>query len=37
LWNDPAIGIPWPLRGEPNLAAKDKVGRLLSEAEVFAD
>jgi dTDP-4-dehydrorhamnose 3,5-epimerase len=37
LWNDPAIGIDWPLHGEePLLSNKDKVGKLLSEAEVFA-
>jgi dTDP-4-dehydrorhamnose 3,5-epimerase len=36
LWNDPAIGIQWPLQGEPLLSNKDKVGKLLSEAEVFA-
>ena len=36
LWNDPAIGIDWPLHGkEPLLSNKDKVGKLLSEAEVF--
>ena len=37
LWNDPAIGIEWPL-GDivPQLSAKDKVGRPLAEAEVFA-
>src|SRR3979409_1693692 len=23
LWNDPALGIKWPLLGEPKLAAKD--------------
>lgn len=34
-WNDPAIGIEWPLQGEPQLSAKDKVGKLLAEAEVF--
>ena len=22
-WNDPAIGIDWPLTGEPILSAKD--------------
>jgi dTDP-4-dehydrorhamnose 3,5-epimerase len=36
LWNDPAIGIEWPLTGEPLLSGKDKAGRLLAEAEVFA-
>ncbi|MBM4208631.1 MAG: dTDP-4-dehydrorhamnose 3,5-epimerase [Gammaproteobacteria bacterium] len=35
LWNDPAIGIEWPITGEPLLSNKDKVGKLLSEAEVF--
>jgi dTDP-4-dehydrorhamnose 3,5-epimerase len=35
LWNDPAIGIQWPLTGEPLLSNKDKIGKLLSEAEVF--
>ncbi|OUL88662.1 dTDP-4-dehydrorhamnose 3,5-epimerase [Paraburkholderia hospita] len=36
LWNDPALGIEWPLDGEPQLAAKDAAGRLLVDAEVFA-
>jgi dTDP-4-dehydrorhamnose 3,5-epimerase len=35
LWNDPAIGIAWPHVGEPQLAAKDQVGRLLADAEVY--
>lgn len=35
LWNDPALGIEWPLDGEPQVAAKDAAGRVLSEAEVF--
>ena len=34
-WNDPAIGIEWPLQGEPQLSAKDKLGKRLAEAEVF--
>ena len=25
-WNDPALGIAWPLDAEPKLAAKDAVG-----------
>ena len=36
LWNDPAIGIDWPLLGEPLLSGKDKAGVLLKDAEVFA-
>jgi len=36
LWNDPAIGIQWPLTAEPLLSGKDKAGKLLAEAEVFA-
>jgi dTDP-4-dehydrorhamnose 3,5-epimerase len=35
-WNDPAIGIEWPLETEPVLSAKDKAGLALAEAEVFA-
>ncbi len=35
LWNDPDIGVVWPIKGEPILAAKDKTGKRLVEAEVF--
>ena len=35
LWNDPAIGIEWPVESEPTLSNKDKVAKLLSVAEVF--
>jgi dTDP-4-dehydrorhamnose 3,5-epimerase len=35
-WNDPKIGIEWPLEGEPVLSAKDRVGAALGAAEVFA-
>ena len=35
-WNDPALGIPWPIQGEPSLSAKDQQGKLLVEAEHFA-
>lgn len=36
MWNDPMIGIPWPIQDElPVLSAKDGMGKLLSEAEVF--
>ena len=35
-WNDPAIGIEWPLDGAPLLSAKDQLGKLLADAETFA-
>ena len=35
IWNDPAIGIKWPLAGEPWLSPKDKAGNPLSRAGVF--
>lgn len=35
-WNDPAIGIDWPVEEELVLSAKDKAGVELGEAEVFA-
>jgi len=34
-WNDPAIGIEWPIQGEPVMSAKDQQGKLLADAEVF--
>ena len=36
LWNDPDVGVQWPLQGEPRLAAKDAAGARLGDAEVFA-
>lgn len=35
-WNDPDIGIDWPISEAPLLSAKDLLGKRLSEAEVFA-
>ena len=35
-WDDPTIGIRWPLSGEPLLSVKDKAGLSLQQAEVFA-
>ena len=35
LWNDPALGIKWPLAGEPKLAAKDMAGKPLAAADTF--
>ena len=34
-WNDPTIGVQWPLDGNPILSAKDQTGAALGEAEVF--
>ncbi|MCL1825566.1 MAG: dTDP-4-dehydrorhamnose 3,5-epimerase [Betaproteobacteria bacterium] len=36
LWNDPDIGIEWPLEGvgDPLLSEKDRAGKLLKDAEV---
>ena len=36
VWNDPDIGIEWPVDGEPVLAAKDAAGLRLAVAEVYA-
>lgn len=36
LWNDPALGIVWPVDGAPLLSGKDQQGLLLADAEVFA-
>jgi len=36
LWNDPAIGIPWPVKPEEAIvSSKDRLGALLPAAEVF--
>ncbi len=38
MWNDPAINIQWPIRGEQLiLSSKDAAGSLLSEAEVYEE
>lgn len=36
LWNDPVLGIEWPLQHEPTLSVKDKAGVPLAAADVFA-
>jgi dTDP-4-dehydrorhamnose 3,5-epimerase len=36
-WDDPAIGIEWPIAQAPILSGKDQLGVALSEAEVFED
>jgi len=35
LWKDPALGIVWPINGEPRLAPKDTAGKPFGEIEVF--
>jgi dTDP-4-dehydrorhamnose 3,5-epimerase len=35
LWNDPEVGIEWPLDGEPILSDKDHNGVPLCQAETF--
>jgi dTDP-4-dehydrorhamnose 3,5-epimerase len=35
-WDDAAIGINWPTTGTPLLSAKDQLGKMLADAEVFA-
>lgn len=34
-WNDPAIGIEWPVDCAPILSGKDQLGKLLADAELF--
>lgn len=36
LWNDPAVGVQWPLDGAPLLATKDQAGLPLQSAATFA-
>jgi len=36
-WDDPALAIDWHLAGaSPSLSAKDQLGKLLEEADVFS-
>lgn len=35
-WDDPQIGVAWPLEGKPVLSDKDQVQPLLKDAEVYA-
>ena len=36
LWNDPEVGIEWPLAGAPVVSEKDRRGIPLKQAETFA-
>ena len=35
-WNDPVIGIQWPLDAAPQLSSKDLLGKSFLDAETFA-
>lgn len=35
-WNDPTVGVAWPVEGEPLLSAKDKSGAAFGVAEAYA-
>jgi len=35
-WNDPAIGINWPVDETPQLSGKDQQGTLLNDAVIFS-
>ena len=35
VWDDPAIGIDWPIEGSPQLSVKDAAAPCLADAEVF--
>ena len=34
-WNDPDLGIDWPLKGAPLLSPKDQQGKRLADADCF--
>jgi dTDP-4-dehydrorhamnose 3,5-epimerase len=36
IWNDPDVGINWPIDDEPQLSGKDQQGLSLNDAEVFS-
>jgi dTDP-4-dehydrorhamnose 3,5-epimerase len=36
LWNDPDLGISWPLTEEPVVSTKDQKGQPFNKAEVFS-
>jgi dTDP-4-dehydrorhamnose 3,5-epimerase len=36
IWNDPEVGIDWPLDREPLVSSKDRSGLSFAKAEAFA-
>ena len=35
-WDDPTLGVDWPMKGQPVLAAKDAAAQLWAAAEKFS-
>jgi len=35
LWNDPTVGVRWPVGGAPTLSAKDAAGAAFREIEAY--
>jgi dTDP-4-dehydrorhamnose 3,5-epimerase len=35
-WNDPRVGVQWPIEGEPVMAEKDRAGKSLSDIDAYA-
>lgn len=36
IWNDPDLGVKWPLNTKPALSAKDEQGVLFKDADVYS-
>jgi len=36
-WDDPDLGIDWPISGQPQLSAKDETGKWFRDAEVYEE
>ena len=36
-WNDPIIGIQWPIKVKPSVYSQDQQAKALAEAEHFDD
>ncbi len=34
-WDDPTLGIAWPIQSVPSISGKDSQGKLFTEAEMF--
>ena len=35
MWNDPTVGVAWPVEVEPQLSAKDRAGKAFGECEAY--